>query len=141
MPSHRCRIDQVVHQQLDPVATTSGGFSHRCRADWLRVLDLRQANDHLQSWFWQRGSFLSSSRHGGFSGGHLHRLGGSSGSLLSLWCQVLHGHHRWDIAPFDLSACHEKTSASVISDDYDYSSGILQPQQITHLLLRWLQAT
>jgi hypothetical protein len=36
---------------------------------------------------------------------------------------------------------NEKTSTSVLSDDYDYSSEILQPQQSTHLLLRWFQAT
>jgi hypothetical protein len=72
MPSYRCRIDQVIRQQLDPATTTRGGFGHRCRADGLRVLDLRGANGHLQSGFWQRGSLLSSNRHGGLSGGHLH---------------------------------------------------------------------
>jgi hypothetical protein len=108
MPSHHCRIDQVVRQQLDPATTTRGGFGHRCRADGLRVLDLRGANDHLQSGFWQRGSLLCSSCHGGLSGGHLHRLGGYFGSLLSLWCQLLHGHRRWDIAPFGLSACQRE---------------------------------
>jgi hypothetical protein len=109
MPSHRGRIDQVVRQQLDPATTTRGGFGHRCRADGLRVLDLRGANDHLQSGFWQYGSLLSSSRRGGgLSGGHLHRLEGFSGSLLSLRCQDLHGHRCWDIAPFDLSACQRE---------------------------------
>jgi hypothetical protein len=34
-------------------------------------------NNHLQSGFWLRGGFLSSSRRGGFSDGHLHQLGGS----------------------------------------------------------------
>jgi hypothetical protein len=36
---------------------------------------------------------------------------------------------------------NKKASASALSNDYDYSSGILQPQQSTHLRLRWLQAT
>jgi hypothetical protein len=52
MLSHRCQIDQVVRQQLDPATTTRSGFGHRRRADWLRVLDLRRADDHLQSGFW-----------------------------------------------------------------------------------------
>jgi hypothetical protein len=30
--------------------------------------------------------------------------------------------------PSALAPVNEKTSASVLSDDYDYSSGILQPQ-------------
>jgi hypothetical protein len=108
MPSHRCRIDQVVRQQLDPATITRGGFGHRCRADGLRVLDLRGTNDHLQSGFWQRGGLLSPGYRGSLSGGHLHQLGGSFGSLLSLWCQVLHGHYRWDLTPFGLSACQRE---------------------------------
>jgi hypothetical protein len=34
-------------------------------------LDLRGADDHLQSGFWLRGGLLSSGRCGGLSGGHL----------------------------------------------------------------------
>jgi hypothetical protein len=45
---------------------------------------------------------------GGSSGGHLHRLEGSSGSLLSLWCQVLHGHRRQDLVPSGLGTCRQK---------------------------------
>jgi hypothetical protein len=125
MPSHRYWIDQVIRQQLYPAATTRGGFGHRRRADGLRVLDLRGADDHLQSGFWQRGGFLSSGRCGGLSDGHLHQLGGSSSSLLHLWCQILHGHRRWDVAPFGSTPVNEKTSASASSDDYDYSLGVL----------------
>jgi hypothetical protein len=36
---------------------------------------------------------------------------------------------------------NEKTRASASFDGYDYSSGILQPQQSTNLRLRWLHAT
>jgi hypothetical protein len=108
MPSRRCRVDQVIRQQLDPAATTCGGFDHRRRADGLRVLDLRGADDHLQSGFWLRGGLLSSGCCGGLSDGHLHQLGGSSSSLLHLWCQILHGHRRWDLAPFGLSACQRE---------------------------------
>jgi hypothetical protein len=115
MPSHRCRVDQVIRQQLYPAMTTCGGFSHRRGADGLRVLDLLGADDHLQSGFWLRGGLLSSGRRGGLSGGHLHQLGGSSSSLLSFWCQVLHGHRRWDVIPFGLSACQrEDKRVSVI---------------------------
>jgi hypothetical protein len=54
---------------------------------------------------WQRVITLSSSRRGGFSGGHLHRLGGFSGSLLSLRCHILNGHRRRDIASHGLGTC------------------------------------
>jgi hypothetical protein len=108
MPSHRCRVDQVVRQQFDPAATTRGGFGHRRRADGLRVLDLRGANDHLQSRFCLRGGLLFPGCRSGLSDGHLHQLGGSSSSLLSFWCQVLHGHRRWDVVPFGLSACQRE---------------------------------
>jgi hypothetical protein len=104
---HRCRVDQVVCQQLYPAVTTCGGFCHWRKADGLRVLDLRGADNHLQSGFWLRGGLLSFGCRGGLSGGHLHQLGGSSRSLLQLWCQILHGHHRWDVAPFGFSACQE----------------------------------
>jgi hypothetical protein len=59
-------------------------------------MDLRRAHDYLQSGFWQRVAALSSSRRGGFSDGHLHRLGGSSGSSLSLRHHVFDGHLRRD---------------------------------------------
>jgi hypothetical protein len=95
------------------VKDTCGGFGHRRRADGLRVLDLRGADDHLQSGFWRRGGLLSSGRCGGLSDGHLHQLGGSSSSLLHFWCQPLHGHRRGDFAPFGLAPVNEKTSASV----------------------------
>jgi hypothetical protein len=108
MPSHHCRVDQVVRQQLYPTMTTCGGLGHRCRVNGLRVLDLRGANDHLQSRFWLRGGLLSPGRYGSLSGGHLHQLGGSSDSLPSLWCQVLHGHRRWDVVPLGLSACQRE---------------------------------
>jgi hypothetical protein len=88
--------------------TTCGGFGHRCRSDGLRVLDLRGANDHIQNGFWLCGGLLSLGRRGGSSGGHLHQLGGSSSSLLSSWCQPLHGHRRGDFAPFGLSACQQE---------------------------------
>jgi hypothetical protein len=55
-------------------------------------MDLRRADDYLQSGFWQCIIALSSSCHGGFSDGYLHRLGGSSGSSLSLRCHVFNGH-------------------------------------------------
>jgi hypothetical protein len=83
-------------------------------------LDLRGANDHLQSGFWRRGGLLSSDRRGGLSDGHLHLLGGSSSSLWHLWCQILHGHRRWDVAPFGLSACQQEDKCI---SDYDYSLG------------------
>jgi hypothetical protein len=54
VPGHRCRVEQVVCQQLHPATTTRGGFSHRRRADGLRILDLRGADNHLQSSLWQR---------------------------------------------------------------------------------------
>jgi hypothetical protein len=88
--------------------TTCGGFGHRCRADGLRVLDLRGANDHIQSRFWLRGGLLSPGRCGSLPGGHLHQLGDSSDSLPSLWCQVLHRHRRWDVVPLGLSACQQE---------------------------------
>jgi hypothetical protein len=75
MPSHRCRVDQVVRRQFDPAATTHGGFGHRRRVDGLRVLDLRGANDHLQSRFWLPGGLLFPRRRGGLSDGHLDQLG------------------------------------------------------------------
>jgi hypothetical protein len=99
---------------------TRGGFSHRRREDGLRVLDLQGEDDHLQSGFWRCGGLLSSGRHGGLLGGYLHQLGGSSGSLRHLWCQILHGHRRWDVAPFSLGTCHEEDKCI---NDYDYSFG------------------
>jgi hypothetical protein len=71
-------------------------------------LDLRGAKNHIQSGFWLCGGLLSLGRRGGSSGGHLHQLKGSSSSLLHFWCQILHGHRRWDVAPFGLSACQRK---------------------------------
>jgi hypothetical protein len=71
-------------------------------------LDLWGADDHLQSGFWLRGGLLSSGRCGGLSDGHLHLLGGSSSSLLLLWCQPLHWHRRGDFAPFGLNACQRE---------------------------------
>jgi hypothetical protein len=76
--------------------------------DWLRVLDLRRANDHLQSGFWQRVVPFSSSRRGGFSGGHLHRLGGFYGSLLSPWCYIFNEYRRRDIASLGLNTCRQE---------------------------------
>jgi hypothetical protein len=55
-------------------------------------MDLRRADDYLQSGFWHRVVALSSSCRGGLSDDHLHWLGGSSGSSLSLRCHVFNGH-------------------------------------------------
>jgi hypothetical protein len=76
--------------------------------DGLRGLDLRGVNDYLQSRFWLRGGLLFPGRRGGLSNGHLHQLGGSSSSLLSSCCQVLHGHCQWDVVPFSLSTCQRE---------------------------------
>jgi hypothetical protein len=83
-------------------------------------LDFHGADDHLQSGFWRRGGLLSSGRCGGLSDGHLHQLGGSSSSFRHLWCQILHGHRRWDVAPFGLSAYQQEEKCI---SDYDYSLG------------------
>jgi hypothetical protein len=88
--------------------------------DGLRVLDLRRVDDHLQSGFWLRGGLLSSGRRGGLPGGYLHQLGGSPSGPLHLWCQILHGHRRWDFAPFDFRACQREDKCI---SDYDYSLG------------------
>jgi hypothetical protein len=66
------------------------------------------SDDHLQSGFWLRNGLLSSSHRDGFSGGHLHRLGGFYGSLLSLWCHVIYGHRRRDLVSFGLGTCRQK---------------------------------
>jgi hypothetical protein len=100
------------------------------RADWLRVLDLRRADDHLQSGFWQRTVAFCTSRRGGFSDGHLHRFGGSSGSSLSLRCHIFYGHHSRDITPLGFSTCHQSTSVLVIPGGYNYSSGLLAPERV-----------
>jgi hypothetical protein len=71
-------------------------------------MDFQRANNYLQSGFWQRVVVPSSSRRGGFSDGHLHRLGGSSGSSLSLRCHIFNGHRRRDIASLGYSTCHQK---------------------------------
>jgi hypothetical protein len=141
MPSHRYRVDQVVRQQLYSATTTCGGFGHRCRADGLRVLDLRGANDHLQSRFWLRGGLLSpviaaaSPAATSISSGAPPTASRVSGVKLST------GTADGMSFPSASVPVNEKTSASVLSDAYDYSSGILQPQQSTYLRLRWLQAT
>jgi hypothetical protein len=70
-------------------------------------------DDHLQSGFWLRGVVLPSSRRGGFFGGHLHRLGGFYGSLLSSRCHVFYGHRRRDLVSLGLGTCRQKTSVSV----------------------------
>jgi hypothetical protein len=85
-------------------ATTRGGLRHRCRADGLRVLDLRGADRHLQSNLWWHGGLLSSGHRGGFLDDLFHRLGGSLSSLWRLWCRLLHGHSCRDVAPFGLDA-------------------------------------
>jgi hypothetical protein len=77
-------------------------------------------DDHLQSGLWRRDGLLSSGRHGGLFGGYFHWLGGSSSSLRHLWCQILHGHRRWDVAPFGFNACQEENKCI---SDYDYSLG------------------
>jgi hypothetical protein len=105
VPSHRHRVDQIVSQQLEPAMTTRRGSGHWHGADWLRVLDLWQTDDDLQSGFWQRIIAFSSSRRGDFSGGNLHRLGGFSGSLLSPRCHILNGHRRRDLASLGFSTC------------------------------------
>jgi hypothetical protein len=121
--SHRRWVDQIIDQQLGPATTTRRGFGHRRRADWLRVLDLQRADDYLQSGFWQRVVAFSSSRHGSLSDGHLHRLGGSTGSSLSSRCHVFNGHRSRDITTLGFSTCHQSTSVSVITSSYDYSRG------------------
>jgi hypothetical protein len=81
-------------------------------------LDLRGANDHLESRSRLRGGLLSPGRRGGLSGGlsggYLHQLGGSSSSLLSFWCQVLHRHRRWDVVPLGLSACRQEDKRIIV---------------------------
>jgi hypothetical protein len=54
-----------------------------------------------------------------------------------LWCQALHGHRRWGVTPFGLSVCQEENKCI---SDYDYSLGVLYPQQSTYLRPRWPQA-
>jgi hypothetical protein len=49
VPSYRRRVDKIIRQQLDPATITRRGSGHWHQADWLRVLDLRLANDHLVS--------------------------------------------------------------------------------------------
>jgi hypothetical protein len=137
VPGHRCRVDQVVYQQLHPATTTRGSFSHWDRADGLRVLDLRGADNHLQSSLWRHGGLLSPGRHSGFLGSLLHRLAGSFGSFRHSWCQILHRHRRRDVAPFGFGTCQEKDKRI---SDYDYSLGVLYPQQSTYLRPRWLRA-
>jgi hypothetical protein len=41
VPRYRSRVDKVVCQELNTTTTTRGGSRHWCRADWLRILDLR----------------------------------------------------------------------------------------------------
>jgi hypothetical protein len=77
-------------------------------------------DNHLQSNLWRHGGFLSSGGRGGLFGGLLHLLGGSSGSLRLLWCQVLHGHRRRDVTPFGLGTCQEEDKCI---SNYDYSIG------------------
>jgi hypothetical protein len=125
----------------------------RARHDYssrLRTLELSRlaprpgslaSGDHLQSEFWQRVLALPSSRRGGFSDGHLRRLGGSSGSLLSLRCHIFNGHRRRDIASLGLSTCRQLIAGSVIPGGYDYSSRSFALEQSTHLQRRWPQAT
>jgi hypothetical protein len=47
-----------------------------------------------------------------------------------LWCQVLHGHRRRDVAPFGLGTCQQEDKCI---SNYDYSLGVLQTQQSTYL--------
>jgi hypothetical protein len=49
-----------------------------------------------------------SSRRSGFSGDHLHRLGGFHSSVLSSRCHVFYGHRRRDLASFGLSTCRQE---------------------------------
>jgi hypothetical protein len=106
--SHCCSVDEVICQQLDPATTTRSGLGHRRRADRLRILDLRRADDHLQTGFWQRVVPSSSSCRGSFSGGHLQWLGGFYGSLLSSRCHVLYGHRQRDLSFLGLSTCWQE---------------------------------
>jgi hypothetical protein len=85
-------------------------------------LDLRGVDNHLQSSLWRHGGLLSSGCHGGLLGGLLHRLGGFFSSFRHLWCQILHGHHRRDVAPFGLGTCQQEDKCI---RDYDYSLGVL----------------
>jgi hypothetical protein len=138
----RCRATVVgstrssANSSSPPPTTTRRGSGHWRRADWLRVLDLWRADGHLQSWFWQHAVALSSSRRGGFSDGHVHWLGSSSGSLLSLRCHIFNGYRRRDIASLSLCTCRQMTTGSVIPGGYDYSSGSFAPEQSTHLQRR-----
>jgi hypothetical protein len=54
-----------------------------------------------------------------------------------LWCQILHGHSRRDVAPFSLGTCQQEDERI---SDYDYSLGVLYPQQNTYLRPRWPRA-
>jgi hypothetical protein len=46
---YRRWVDKVVCQELNPTTTTRGGSGHWCRADWLRILNLRRTDDYFQS--------------------------------------------------------------------------------------------
>jgi hypothetical protein len=86
---YRCRLDEIVGQQLDPAATTRCSLRHRRQADRLRVLDLGGSDSHLQGNPWRRGSRLP---FGGLLDGFPLGLGGSFHGLRGLWCQFLHGY-------------------------------------------------
>jgi hypothetical protein len=105
VPSHRCRVDKIVRQQLEPATTTHHGFGHWRQADWLRA--------------WISGERMTSSRAGSGSKSSPFppvlavdssmvtsiSSGDFSGSLLSLRCHILNGNRQRDIASLSLSTC------------------------------------
>jgi hypothetical protein len=118
---HRCRLDEIVSQQLNPTTATRRSLRHRRRADRLRVLDLGGSDCHLQVNPWRRGSRFSP---GGLLDDFPLGLGGSFRSLWGLWCQLLHGHPCRDVTSF--SACQQGTRASVPATT---RPGVLQLQE------------
>jgi hypothetical protein len=103
--SYRRRVDEIICQQLNSTTTTRGGSRHWRRADRLRVLDLWRKDDNLQSLFWRHVIAFSFGHRGGLFAGHLHRLGGSSGSSLGLCCQAFNGHRLGNSASLGFGTC------------------------------------
>jgi hypothetical protein len=115
----------------------SSGPRHWRRADRLRVLDLRQTDDNLQSRLWRHVVVLSFGHRGGLSAGHPHRLGGSSGSSLGLRCQAFNGHRFGNSAPLGFSTYQQEDTGLVTIDGYDYSLRLPALAQCTHPLRCW----
>jgi hypothetical protein len=106
--SYRRWVDQIICLQLNSTTTTRGGPKHWRRTDRLRVLDLRRTDNNLQSRFWWHVVAFSFGHRGGLSTGHLHRLGGSSGSSLGLRCQAFNGHRFENSASLSFGTCKQE---------------------------------